>query len=575
MALALTFNVHANGQTATSKKLKTERQKLHGTPKKPQSQGPATSSTGVIPMFAAAQKLYNAGKFPQALVAFDRIMKRYPGHEPTIIQYAKTLYKLDRITESYNLFARINPQYLDPETSYEYGYASYVNSRWDAALFSFKRVPSEHALYDLANYYGALAAIKLKKYADAEEMLDKAVVLPDKLAKSRSMYQKHVQSLRHLQEKSDLDQATIAEKNRLAAAKSQLNAAQAAPQPPPQTGASTTSDSSKPVEGEPYVHQGFYSVNKSVKVSVSKDHQVIDKHGFNETTFDNDLAEFKFSYGPTFPLSFNKTSFGSGAFGLQFNLGVSDTNSKGRQERIVVYEDSRDIPRVLGDDIPATHLVIGKAGVETWLEFAVANNWWAGALASLNFEYPEFKRGQRTSSRSAAPQIGKKFKFGNGKHSGNILGQYRFEQLTDSETNPLVDVNSGLLETEISLASDTVFLLGLYTYHFNYQLVTMGGPDTTNSGSLKVTQNFPLGFSASLAGTGGTTTNHIVRGLPTFGDASADGTILSGRAKISAGPIPWFKLSGEYQVAKTSWTVLQEDRVDAFKKNVNENGLKI
>jgi len=66
---------------------------------------------GVVARFAQAMRLYDAGKFSEALVAFDALHRAYPAHEPTIIQYAKTLYKLDRIPESYNLFARVNPQY--------------------------------------------------------------------------------------------------------------------------------------------------------------------------------------------------------------------------------------------------------------------------------------------------------------------------------------------------------------------------------------------------------------------------------------------------------------------------------
>ena len=55
---------------------------------------------GVVQLFAQAMQLYNAGKFAEALVAFDAIHRKYPAHEPTVVQYAKTLYRLDRIPES-------------------------------------------------------------------------------------------------------------------------------------------------------------------------------------------------------------------------------------------------------------------------------------------------------------------------------------------------------------------------------------------------------------------------------------------------------------------------------------------
>ena len=88
----------------------------------------AGAAKGVVARYSQAMQLYDAGKFAEALVAFDQIHRAYPAHEPTTIQYAKTLYRLDRIPD--NLFARVNPQYLDPETSYEYGYAFYTQNKF-------------------------------------------------------------------------------------------------------------------------------------------------------------------------------------------------------------------------------------------------------------------------------------------------------------------------------------------------------------------------------------------------------------------------------------------------------------
>ena len=166
-------------------------------------------------MFQRAQRLYDSGKYQGALNAYDAILRRYPGHEPTVIQLAKTLYRLDRITEAYNIFARVNPQYLDPETSYEYGWSFYNAKKWEGALFAFKKVPKGNSLYDLANYYGAVSAIKLRKLDEASDMLEKAVVLPSKLAKSRTIYAKHLQALQLMEEKSTLAKERQKERRRL------------------------------------------------------------------------------------------------------------------------------------------------------------------------------------------------------------------------------------------------------------------------------------------------------------------------------------------------------------------------
>src|SRR5690606_4583050 len=110
---------------------------------------------------------------------------------------------------------RVNPQGFDDETSYEYGWSFYTNKQWPGALYAVQRVTKGHALFDLANYYGAICAIKLKRYDEAEDMLDKAVVLPDKLAKSRTLYVKRGQARKLMQQKRVLAKERVDEKDRL------------------------------------------------------------------------------------------------------------------------------------------------------------------------------------------------------------------------------------------------------------------------------------------------------------------------------------------------------------------------
>lgn len=509
---------------------------------------------GIVVMFAEAQKLYNAGNYNEALVLYDRIVKKYPSHEPSIIQYGKTLYRLDRIPESYNLFARINPQYLDPETSYEYGYASYVVQRWDAALFGFKRVPADSALYDLANYYGALAAVKLKKYGDAEDMLDKAVVLPDKLAKSRLLYQRHVQSLRHLQEKADLEQATADEKARLA----QKSKGTAAP---------GTKPAGTPASPTGYVHQGFLILDRFARLRLAQEHQTIDNHGYNQTTFNNNVGTFVFRHGPLFQLPMKAVGTNHSAIGLQLDFEIEDRTTKGKQQKLVAFENSVDIVRTQTTDLEPVHLTTGTIIGAPWIELALPSGWWTGLTGSLRFDYPKFERGQRTSTRYGSPHVGRKYPVG--PYTGSTLLSYKFEQTTDSETEPLVDSSTTTLTSDITFTSDTILTAELTAIHYNYQLPILVGPDDIYSGKLQAEQSFPLGMIFRVNGTAAQQKNNIVRDLnATYSVATADGTTLSGSGLFVITPFPWFEFRAKYEAAKTNWQIHQEDRIDAFKKKI-------
>ncbi len=510
---------------------------------------------GVVARFSQAMKLYDSGKFNDALFLFDRIHHAYPSHEPTTIQYAKTLYRLDRIPDSYNLFARVNPQYLDPETSYEYGYSFYTQNRFDGALFSFKRVPVDHPLYDLASYYGAMCAIKLKKYAEAEELLDKAVVLPDKLARSKSLYQRHVSSLRQLQEKSDLERATNDEKLRI------TNERTKAKNPPPPNGGANTQANTGNVP-MPYVHNGFFGVDRFGKLKFNQTTQSSDLHGYSRKNYSSQSGTFLFSDGPIFPLPFKIDGNRQASVGGQVNLSVSNITTQGTQERLVANEDSQDIVRNLTERLPTTTTHAGDAGGNVWIETPLPSGWWIGTDGHLSFTYPNFERGQRYGVRGGTGHVGW-MKDAPTSWKAELAGTY--DLIVDSETEPVTSQTIG----EGSVSVKTAYALGVtlsakYIY-YDYKLPLLPGPDASTSGTLKLKQEFPLGMALTLEGTAERQDNYIARDLASGASASADGQIMTGSAKFSASPFDWIAIAAKHTRSESKWSVHQADRVEAFK----------
>ena len=316
--LKASMEIAQNSVTSKSKPLGSGSKSTNKSASKPskiiKAPSKAKPPKGVVAKFNSGMTLFNGGKFEEALLVFSALHKEFPAHEPTIIQYGKTLYRLDRIEESYNLFARINPQYLDPETSYEYGYSFYIQSHFDGALYSFQRVPAGHPLYDLASYYGSMCAIRMKKYALAEELLDKAVVLPDKLARSKTLYQKHVASLRQLQEKTDLERSAIDEKQR-------MNRDTARAKTPP---TSPTATPSAPVAPVKYAHKGFYAnAGSSVRLQSVSTNGSSDLHSYARRTYSSKTGSFQFHHHPVLELSLKGDSNRKAAVGANTNLAVT------------------------------------------------------------------------------------------------------------------------------------------------------------------------------------------------------------------------------------------------------------
>jgi tetratricopeptide (TPR) repeat protein len=506
---------------------------------------------GVVGQFSQAMKLYDSGKFNEALVAFDRIHRSYPAHEPTIVHYAKTLYRLDRIPDSYNMFARINPQYLDPETSYEYGYAFYIQNKYENALFAFKRVPADHALSDLANYYGAMCAVRLKRYAEAEELLDKAVVLPDKLARSKTLYQKHVATLRQLNEKADLERVAAEEKMRLANDPSK--------QPPKPTPAAPAAEA--PTEAT-YSHAGFFAVDRHVKISYNQTSQSSDLHGYSRKTYQSQTGKFEFAHGPIYPFGPKRDGDRRSAVGLQLEMSAASVTSEGVQDRLVAYENSRDIVLNLRERLPKNTTTNGDIGGIIWVETPLPAHWWIGADAHMNFTYPNFQRGQRFGVRGATARLAWKNSAAI-SWNAEFLGTY--DLIVDSEAEPITAQMISDSSITASLPSSTSIKVGTKYVSYDYKNLMLPGPDSSLSGTLEAKQKFPLGFEFTLTGTLEHQDNFIARNLNSVGAASARGQIMSGFARIKAAPLEWLSASAKYTISKSTWAIKQKDRIEAFK----------
>lgn len=498
-------------------------------------------------MFEAAQELYDAGKYPQALQAYDALLRKYPGHEPALLQTAKTLYRLDRIKDAYNVFVRINPQHLDPETAYEYGWSFYTNKTWEGALFGFQQVPKGHALFDLANYYGGICAIKLKKYEEAEDMLEKAVVLPDKLAKSRSLYIKHVQALRLLQQKSTLAKDRAAERQNLKDQRDQ----------------DLKQKTDKPDKPEAWKHGGSKSITRSAETKYAYEHYYYDSHGLEETTYDAKVASLTVKSGYMAPLPFTMKERGSAA-GIQLKLAAEDRITKGNEQRILVDESNEDLARVSSKDLGTTDVVSGIVSAEPWIELPLPEDTWLVFGGEINFTYPEFKRGKRSGFRQGYMSI-------NGKlPTSSWSTDVSYTETLDSKTRPYITEVKGSAELSHQLMDQLTGMAKVMHYLYNYLMPErpVNGPDTLTIGRLRLDQDMPLSSRLRLQADYASISNNVFYNMPTYGQLAADGSYLAGTITASSTPLPWLSLSISQTFTRYTWQQPNKEAREVFERNV-------
>ena len=180
---------------------------------------------GMLKLYKKATILYDQQKYDDAISIYSRILKTYPGHEPSRTYIAKSLYRLGRSNQAYKVFAQLKLDNLDPETSYEYGQTFFRKKKFETAYKAFKRIPNGHPLFDLSSYYGGVCAIRMKKYSEALDLFDQAVVLPSKLMASKKTLQKQTEEIVLNQQRKALEDQKKKPKNTVLPPKSTKNGA--------------------------------------------------------------------------------------------------------------------------------------------------------------------------------------------------------------------------------------------------------------------------------------------------------------------------------------------------------------
>lgn len=507
-----------------------------------------TQTSSINRQFNEGLALYNKGQYQEALIAFDNILKRHPQHNPSLIMYARSLYKVERYRDSYTVFVRTNPAELDADTSYEYAYSFYVAASYEGALFAFKRVPKGHALYDLANYYGGIAAMKLRRFPDAEDMLEKAVILPEKLAQSRNLYLKHIQSIRLMQEKQSLANDRDAERKRLEGEKSK---------PADDGKAKPKKDETKPVaavEGA-YVHKGFYGVPRAAEVGYSYSDQLVDYQGLIESTAKSAVGFMTLSHGPMIPLPLKRDS-SSAAFGMPFTLGLELNNTEGQEKRNYVTDTDKDVVRVESSDPTRSYDKSGYVDFAPWLEIPLPGDLWIGTSFDLYFNYADFERSGRSGSRKYTLNLG------GFRGSFTILTEGSFMEVVNTKT----EVVSNRFRSQMSLSSKTPYDLtvSMVLRHdlFHYKVEELSGPDTSSQITVALLQALPIGFAFELQGSYEYINNYLFGGSPTLASANADGQGMGGKMSLLATPAPWIRGGISQSLGKTTWKSSQQQFQD-------------
>ena len=529
-------------------------------PNKTNAQQKTYKTIGAHKAFSQGLKLYQAGKYQEAAQIFTMNIKRFPEHTISRIHLAKSYYRLERFREAFSVFAGLNPQSLDDETSYEYGWTFYVNKQWPGALYGFQRVQNGHALSDLANYYGGVCAIKLRQYPVALEMLEKAVVLPDKLTKSRRIYLKHVQSLILIKEKQALAKERKAERRKL--------------RQPPDSSEQQIEDTDIPVDKlirhriKPGFgksgHSGFSDITKNANTFVEWTHQLADKHGTQEISSDERTVGLAIDSGYMFPIPI-KQKDDQGIAGIQLKILAQEQQRKGTIRKFILEDKNKNITRIQNEDIDKTNTKLGSVNATLWVETPMPNETWFMLGGEILFNYPELERADRDGLRSGFAQLA-------GRIEGySLISRLTYTEILDNETLPIVDTVDAKLALIKEVFTDTIVSTSLNYKTLNYMVKDqkIEGPDATTALSAEIYQQLPLNFALILNGNYEIHKNYIHHDVGSFNSLASDGKAMNGALSLTANPFSLLAFSLTQTFAKMDWSLENTEAQKEFEENVD------
>lgn len=158
---------------------------------------------GLGKLYARGQELFEEKKFDAALESLNQLLQRQPDFAPAKLLAARCLYQLRRSPEAFKIFQQVDTGLFDAPAFYEAGQTAYSLNQFAAAVRFFEEVPEGHPLYDMAGYYGGIAAFKSADYSNAIDLLEQAVVLPSKLVRTQQIFRREAERLENQKQKAE------------------------------------------------------------------------------------------------------------------------------------------------------------------------------------------------------------------------------------------------------------------------------------------------------------------------------------------------------------------------------------
>jgi hypothetical protein len=451
-------------------------------------------------------ELFTAGQFEESLQIFENIAGEFPNYIPAQIGLARCQYHLERMVPAFQIFNKIPLRTLSDDVAYEYAYSHFANRDYENALKGFRKVTRGNKLFGLANYFGAIAAVKTNRYQLANRMIDNAVNLPRKYAISRELYEKHIDEILSDRQATELKN----KEQKVKGAK------------PAET---------KPADA-PYEHGGFQSVDKSA--TFSTDHKVQYKGYEYVKTEENNFRTNSFTFTTGYMHVFSPEQKRSPVLGIGGTLAAQQKDSVGVEVRFDDEPKDRNVTFSKKADVNGT----------LFYEQPFAKEMWGSVIFTIDQTYPDLGAEFSSNDKRAELVIGQ-----SGDITVSASGSYNLSSDKESDIYSYLEESGSIGKTIIGFPTTLTIRAQQYTYIREVE----SGEQNAYKGELKVAFPDFWDIKSSVKGAVQLQKDYYNYDVEAGADAGEDETGIaiydimsySGTFEFSRKFFGWLKLSGE------------------------------
>lgn len=478
-----------------------------------------------------AYHMFRTGQFAKAAEFFKAILQKHPQDKQAQIGLSRSLYQMQNWSEALLQFRKTNLDALDPEASYEYGQTFHRYELHGGALKAFKRVPRDNSLYNLAQYFGGISALKLKRYQEANDLMEGAVNLPESYQLQKEVYQRHIQLLLLRQQKRELAKE----------AKGAL--------------ASQTEDDAGNAP-KAFYHMGFFELYKDALVGLKNSAERLEFMSERKESSSRITRHFTFENGVIHPLQ--KEGDRRHVVGFQLFLYADHKDDETLQR-----SDYLNQPDVLQRTKEFTKT--GQFSLRLFSEWALPSYFWLGLEGGLFQVYPDFGKKMSFSAQHGEIWFGQK-KYEDG-YEARIRA--RLSQVRDPNGKVSINEQQYAIESEKLILEGLELSLYLQRNEFDYKVAGISGPDSRFRGGMAFEFKFPYNLELELKGQYQKEINATVYGVANQAKTVFDTGAGRGEVELIFYPISWLELSARFAQEK-QWLEKNESLTGAVLDGVRD-----